>query len=522
MLSFLKKLFGKPEPKPAVAAEVPTRQQPTGSVPSVEVVHLSLAAIVARFPEELKPSLLRVPDPTATVALPLPTILKQLPLATVKMSLASLHRQAPGVFQPLIPGDKRTVDIPLAEVFRHVLPHTLKRRPDQRPFDLPENTISLFGDPNNPRALAPSAEEETPEQKPTVLDLDLDASQETPRMLKMDAGLREHFSSTYSRSMLVATASSATVEPKLPEAPGGIAPPAAFRNGNSADHSPASSIPEPSDPHSLVLKLASLASNWPEELRVEVSALDPATRVALPAREVSEGLAKGRVAFSWGKIRACLDPQPSLPTATPDDTDLVLPLKIVAPAFLASAKRPAANRKLPTVDESIPALFNNGRTEQWVNAATLADATPVVQATAEPARRDPHKAPTTVGGAFGMPEKREWTPAEIVAHLVRLPGVSGAVVSLQEGLQVAASLPDGLKSEVVAAFLPQIFARLNQYSGEMKLGEVDDLLFTTHGAHCQIYRLGYIYFAVVGKPGESLPWLELRLVVEELARQTKK
>ena len=79
-----------------------------------------------------------------------------------------------------------------------------------------------------------------------------------------------------------------------------------------------------------------------------------------------------------------------------------------------------------------------------------------------------------------------------------------------------------MKSEVVAAFLPQIFARLNQYAGEMRLGDVDDLLFTTHGAHCQIYRLGYIYFAVLGKAGESLPWHELRLITEELARQTHK
>jgi len=116
----------------------------------------------------------------------------------------------------------------------------------------------------------------------------------------------------------------------------------------------------------------------------------------------------------------------------------------------------------------------------------------------------------------------DWTPAEIVQGTVRLTGVAGAVVALQEGLQVASSLPDGVKSDVVAAFLPQIFARLNQYAGEMRLGDVDDLLFTTHGAHCQIYRLGYVYFAVLGKPGESLPWHELRLISEELARQTNK
>jgi predicted regulator of Ras-like GTPase activity (Roadblock/LC7/MglB family) len=128
----------------------------------------------------------------------------------------------------------------------------------------------------------------------------------------------------------------------------------------------------------------------------------------------------------------------------------------------------------------------------------------------------------SVGELFGQPQKKNWTPAELVKAIVTLPGVAGAIVALQEGLPVTAVLPDGVKSDVIAAFLPQIFARLNQYAGEMKLGDVDDLLFTTHGAHCQIYRLGYIYFAVLGKAGEALPWHELHLVTEELARQTHK
>jgi predicted regulator of Ras-like GTPase activity (Roadblock/LC7/MglB family) len=110
----------------------------------------------------------------------------------------------------------------------------------------------------------------------------------------------------------------------------------------------------------------------------------------------------------------------------------------------------------------------------------------------------------------------------MVSRIASLPGVAGAVVALQEGLLVAHTMPGDVKSEVIAAFLPQLFARLNQYASEMKLGEVDDLLFTTHGAHCQIYRLGYIYFAVLGTPGDPLPWTELRLVADELARQTQK
>jgi predicted regulator of Ras-like GTPase activity (Roadblock/LC7/MglB family) len=241
---------------------------------------------------------------------------------------------------------------------------------------------------------------------------------------------------------------------------------------------------------------------------------------------VGAGLSKGRVTFSWRQIRAWLEPESSAPTAVSGDTALTLPLKVVAPLFLASSKKPAAGRRTLDFDQSIPALFTGGNPPP---EAPPAPAPPAAAAEPEPAPEPEAatpppapKLPETVAEIFNQPPKETWTPAEIVAGTVTLPGVSGAVVALQEGLVVSSSLPEGVKSEVVAAFLPQIFARLNQYSGEMRLGEVDDLLFTTHGAHCQIYRLGYIYFAVLGKAGEPLPWHELRLITEELARQTHK
>jgi len=541
MLSIFKKIFGKSEPKavaPVRAAAPPP--QTSANMPTIEVAHLSLAAIVARFPEDLKPLLLREPDPAATVALPLPTILKQLPIGSVKMSLASLHRQAHGLLKPLPPGDKRSVEVPLAEVFRHIRLDTLRRRPDQRVVMVPENGFNLFGDSTNPYALSPDAYEEVVEPEPLVLDLTADAVPETPRMLKMDFGLGEHAGNgAAAQSKVPAPSPSGRAIAPPPDLTliqptnAAVKPPPTVQQPSSTGAVAPKPVPVPSavalpEGPTLALPLTSLAADWPEDIRTEIAALDPATTVTLPVNEVTTQLAKGRVTFSWAQIHAWLQPLPAAPSAAAGETTLKLPLKVVAPAFLPTSKK--LERKSMAVDADIPALFSDGRPPEEAPAAPEQPAAeqvaePVAEPPAEaaaPEEAAPAKLPETVGEIFHQPHKRDWTPAEIVAGTVTLPGVAGAIVALQEGLQVAASLPEGVKSDVVAAFLPQIFARLNQYSGEMRLGDVDDLLFTTHGAHCQIYRLGYIYFAVLGKAGESLPWHELRLITEELARQTHK
>ncbi len=516
MLSIFKKLFGKSEPKaiqPAAVVHRPAQpSEPAASMPSVEVAHLSLAAIVSRFPDELKPSVLAVPDAAATISLPLALIHKQLATGAVKMSFASLHRQAPaGVFAPIAAGDKRQVEIPLKEVFRHVNPNAFKRRQDQRPLDTLDNDFNLFGSSENPYAIAPTTPENPPRKDSTALNF----KPPTPSRV----GFHEP-PPPNGRPSGIASPSSMRV----------VAPPAGLQS-----QPPVAAAPVPrakSDEPPLILPLATLIQSWPAEICGEITALDPETTVALDAGGITAGLAKGKVLFTWGEIRAGLQPPPTEPTLADENITLQLPLKVVAPAYLAATKKEKTPRQRVDIDDSIPALFNGGRDSVPTPSEPLpapveepaAEAVP--EPVAEPLALAPEaiepKMPETVGEIFGEPNQTEFTPAEIIAGTVRLPGVAGAIVALQEGLPVAHSLSEGVKSEVIAAFLPQIFARLNQYAGEMKLGEVDDLLFTTHGAHCQIYRLGFVYFAVLGKPAEGLPWHELRLISAELARQTNK
>lgn len=525
MFSIFRKIFKPTETKPAAvpkpatpppAAPAPVRRAPSAdpaaagaAAPSVEVAHLSLAAIVSRFPEELKALVLAPPSNAATISFPLQLIQKQLAAGSVKMSLASLHRQAPpGVFGPLAPGEKRQVEIPLKEVFRHVNPQTLKRRTDQRAMEAPDE-FNLFGNSDNPHQIAPTA----PRDDSSALGVQpasrIPASVAAPqppapeRMVEPPAPT----------PMRVVAPPPSMVPPAAVAPPVTVAPPPSV-----ALPQPVAAVP-PSDRPALTLPLSTLAAAWPEPIRAEIAALDPATTVTLNGGAVSAGLTKGKVVFTWRDIRAGLHPASTEPTALDENMELVLPLKIVAPAFLAAGKSGKPGRQSVQIDAAIPSLFSSSREAAPAPAAPATP--PPAAAPPEPPAPASVVSSSTIGEILGEPGRTDFTPAAIVAGTVKLPGVAGAIVAMNEGLPVATALPDGVKSEVVAAFLPQIFARLNQYAGEMKLGDVDDLLFTTHGAQCQIYRLGAVYFAALGRPGTVLPARELRLIAAELGRQIR-
>ena len=496
-----------------------------------------------KFPPDLKATINTLPEPAVKVVLPVNAIMKQLPTGAVKMSLGSLHRQAPGgTFRKTNVEEKRMVDVPLAEVFKSINPGRLQRRHDQRHYVVPEEITGLFGENGTSRSVssvsAPKSEILPPPAQPT-----------------RGGALRMPVTEPESQ----AGGSNGRPKASPPMQPVQTSKPAPAPQASSnvtkarIDTGPA---PEPLKlDGELSLLLVEIASSWQEGIRSELSSMSGETKIVLPVAEVSTGLQKGKVQFTWAQIRGWLMPAPSSTINIPDDTMMLLPLKIVAPAFVAAtgAKKrksgkegvnqelpdffgPSAGRA-PTAEAPVappapaapaapapaaaPAEAPAAETAPVAEpvAAPVAEATPV-SVVAAPAATPGATAvePQNLGELFGLADQTDWSPNEMVRLTCGLPGVVGAVIALEEGLVVAQKLPSGLAADTFAAFMPQIFSRLDKYTGEMQLGETSEVSIIASGGPCRFIRNGKVFFATLGKVGESLP-AGLKLVAEELARQ---
>jgi len=316
---------------------------------------------------------------------------------------------------------------------------------------------------------------------------------------------------------------------------------------------PTGPVAEPTiEKGAVCLPIALIANGWPEPVMRDIASFGLAgSRVEIPLPMLEAGVKAGRLEFVWRDLCGWLNP-PSKPALVSINAEnrITLSLGLVAPLFLKS-RGAGQIRKRANVDQSIPDLFNaagkplapptaatqpraEGPAEPAAPtpapaaepvAAPIAQATaPVAQAAApvaQAAAPAPKKAPTNLAELFNEPTKKSWTPNEIVQRTTQLPNVAGALIALQDGLLVATNMPPELKTETIAAFVPQIFGRLNQYSKELQMGDTKAVSFTVECGTVQVYNAGIIYFAAYGKTGTLLPLAELQLIASELGRHTK-
>ena len=525
MLKFLKRIFRKEEtaatPSVAAAPVAAPRAAEKAVGGGVEVASLSLRAILEKLPAELHAIVNQMPGPEVKIMLPVNTILKQLPGGAVKMSLASLLRQAPaGTFRKTEVEEKQMVDVPLSEVFKNVDARRLGRRNDQRRYDVPDDAAGLFGKNGTSRSVAPAAEAATE-------TLHSAAPKPVPTAPKPAASVPH---STPASDPHVTPARVVRMPGIAPAAPAPV-----NGNGNGHTHSPApapASAPKQKTAAAavangeLVISFVELAAGWPEGIRSEFSLVSGDTKLVIPAQAVSPGLQKGKVAFPWSQVRMWMRPVVNVAVAIADDTELVFPLRIVAPAFVA-ATGATKRREAAEIDHSLPDFFGptaggNAKQEQPAPApaAPVEAAAPLPPPPPEPTvppvdsaaaplrftlvREEPVPTPETAPAAAPQVEAAS-SPAEIVRQACAIHGVAGALIALEEGLVVAQNLPPGFSADTFAAFMPQIFGRLEKYTAEMQLGTATEITIQSEHGPCHIARRGKIYFGTLGRAGERLP-----------------
>ena len=531
MLNFLKRIFRRdgtvvtPSVHATPVAAPRAAEKPMGN--GVEVASLSLRAILEKLPPELHAIINQMPEPGVKIMLPVNTILKQLPGGAVRMSLASLLRQAPpGTFRKTEVEEKQMVDVPLAEIFKNVDAKRLGRRSDQRRYNVPDDAAGLFGKNGTSRSVTGGANAEAESQRAATHEAAASAPQPKPAPAPQP----------------VPQVTPARIV-RMP----GLAPAApAASNGNVHAHIPAPapvSAPKPratavgGGNGELMISFVELASGWPEGIRGEFTLVPGDTKLVIPAQAVGPGLQKGKVAFPWSQVRMWMRPGFNGTVGIADDFELVFPLKIVAPAFVA-ATGATKRREAAEIDHSLPDFFgpSAGQSARPAPAAPAPVAAPSAvlppAEVAAPLAMPAVEAPEPIAPPLKFSLVREEpaaiveaaplsippsapvaapavesvsSPAELVRQACAIPGVTGALIALEEGLVVAQKLPPGFSADTFAAFMPQIFGRLERYTAEMQLGAATEITIQSEHGPCHIARSGKMYFGALGRAGERLP-----------------
>lgn len=261
-----------------------------------------------------------------------------------------------------------------------------------------------------------------------------------------------------------------------------------------------------------------VAESWPDGIRKEIVQLNlMEAKVHLPVDAIGQGLKQGRIAFSWKTVRSWIK-APGLAFTSPQDaTMLELPLKVIAPLFMTRQRETCKEQQKVKIDGDIPNLFFGFPQADSPPAAVAKpkdtnyyvwdDPAESVQAQPEQIRR------SSPGTKFIT---RYATPNEVVSRAAALEGVSGALIALPDGLMVASQLSPDVNGDTLAAFLPQIFAKVSQCTKELRMGELNNLNFTVGNVPWKIFRVNAIFFAAFGRAGEPLPTGQLAALASEL------
>ncbi len=564
-------------PVTTVSSSVATQSSTTDSSEPTSTngtVRVSLAAIAATLPQAISH---KVPaNPEQFVTIPVDKVLPQLQYGQVVMTVAELRECSPEYFAALAGHDDLPITLPLADIIKQLTPDKFTRR-QQRRVEVPRDVGPVFAANGQGLSIAkpaPAAPAPVAHAAPAVHGTPVASAPIAPAYRAQPAvttttaqpvPVASPSTSKISMSpQALASLKAAAAAPTTPRpasgapAPAPVAPVAPARAITPAPPTPvAPSQPKkffplaPKPVGNLTVPLAAVCPEWPQEVRAQLADVDVEQhQILVPLELLEPAMKSGRVLFNWEEVTSWLKPPLAIPpTPKVGEMAVELPLKVIAPLFMGSQR--AATQKRVDVDETIPDIFNGGNppANGNGNASTVPQNPPAPRMAAPPAARPAPvaaretapagygeapatpttvdaPAPTSVGTEVGLEQiigdnGSRLGAKEIVANAARLPGVVGALLVLSDGLLVTSNTPPSIKADTIAAFLPQMFGRMNQYTKELALGPLQQLTLGVENAQWHVVKCPNIYFAVLGKHGETLPLNLLAQIAAELSSQSK-
>ena len=546
-------------PPPPVAVAPPPAPKNSNGHASVPGVAIPLQAVLNGFPMELRTKIRVQSVGDLEINIALDKVLSQLGQGVVQVPFGDIRAAAPHVFAPGIESDRVPVALPLGEILSRLNPALLVRRTAQRQVEVPDEISSPFDDFGKGHSLSVG-----------------NAQPATPAVPRKPApGLTRPVRGSLSSV------------PTPPPAPAALPPaaPIPFSYPKQQPAAPASrpqstppqsrppvqftpaprQQPQPLAPQSvnsvITTSLNTVWENWPDALRREIVQNNLAdARLALPTDFVEAALKKGRVVFPWKMLRSWIRPATVPGASAHDATELELPLKVIAPLFIARKQVASQVQAKTAVDEAIPNLFFGFPQPEGVAPEVAPTPTEAVSSIVPPAPSEMF--PTAVAPESSVPlgvssapkpadtnyyiwddvsdttrmhveeikrqgssgvefVNRYASPNEIVSRAAGLEGVVGALIALPDGLMVASRIPADMNGDTLAAFLPQIFSKVSACTKELRLGELNNLNFTVGNVPWKIFRVNAIFFAAFGHAAQPLPTAQLAALAVELDRKKK-
>ena len=463
------------------------------------------------------------------ISIPIEKAIGQLATGSVKITFGELRQLAPGVFANSGgEHDAKMVALPLNQVLAQLSPTLLARRAAKKQVEISDDITSPFDArgqglkisteqmkaapvPPPPAQPLPISRFNTPAPETSIQPPPVGAPPAfTPRWTMPST------SEAAPRNGNGSNGNGASKSPYISAAP--------VPSASAAPIPPTTVLPGQSQP-TISAPLAALSESWPEALKTEIELLDlNGAQVSLPVNLVEPALKRGRAIFAWRDLRSWIK-SAAVATSVHDGIELELPLKVLAPLFFSRQKNGAAQKKV-SVSEEIPNLFFGFPQPEPANVPPAPTPVPSTVAAAIPPLPDTNFFPRSIQPPTSDSEfkrkggtdfsSRATSPADIVTRAMQLPGVSGAVIALPDGLKVASQIPADLNGDTLAAFIPQLFTRVNQCSRELRMGDLNNLSFTVGSVPWKIFRVNAVYFAAFGRANEMLPTAPLAALATEL------